>query len=101
EYGRAQVSMNLTNLAVTPVHTAFEAVRHAAAARGVRVTGSELIGLLPLRSLLEAGRHFAEKADAEASEDRLLEIAVRGLGLDDLGPFDPKARVIERLLGAT
>ena len=59
EYGRAQVSMNLTHLGVTPVHAAFEAVRVAAAARGVRVTGSELIGLLPLRSLLEAGRHFA------------------------------------------
>ena len=101
EYGRAQVSMNLTQLAVTPVHTAFEAVRQAAAKRGVRVTGSELIGLLPLRSLLDAGRHFAEPAEAGASEDRLLEIAVRGLGLDDLGPFDPKTRVIEHLLGAT
>ena len=101
EYGRAQVSMNLTALAVTPVHTAFEAVRHAAAARGVRVTGSELIGLLPLRSLLDAGRYFAGAADAGTNEDRLLEIAVRGLGLDDLGPFDPNARVIERLLGAS
>ncbi|MFM7751654.1 MAG: glutamate formimidoyltransferase, partial [Opitutaceae bacterium] len=101
EYGRAQVSMNLTQLAVTPVHAAFEAVRVAAAARGVRVTGSELIGLLPLRSLLEAGRHFAGAADAGAGEDRLLEIAVCGLGLDDLGPFDPTTRVIERLLRDT
>lgn len=100
EYGRAQVSMNLPDLAVTPVHAAFEAVRHAAAARGVRVTGSELIGLLPLGSLLAAGRHFAGAA-VGAEEDRLLDKAVRGLGLDDLRPFDPKARVIERLLGKT
>ncbi len=101
EYRRAQDSTNLTPLAATPVHTAFEAVRQAAAKRGVRVTGSELIGLLPLRSLLDAGRYFAGAADAGASEERLLEIAVRGLGLDDLGPFDPKTRVIERLLGAS
>ena len=93
--------MNLTRLGLTPVHAAFEAVRAAAAARGVRVTGSELIGLLPLRSLLEAGRHFAGAADAGAGEDRLLAIAVRGLGLDDLRSFDPTTRVIERLLGDT
>ena len=87
--------MNLTHLGVTPVHAAFEAVRVAAAARGVRVTGSELIGLLPLRSLLEAGRHFAGPAGAAVGEETLLDAAVRGLGLDELAPFRAAERVVE------
>lgn len=98
EYGRAQVSMNLTDLAVTPLHVAFETVRRAAAARGVRATGSELIGLIPLRALLEAGRHFAGTSGAETGEDALLQAAVRGLGLNELAPFNPAERVIERRL---
>ncbi|MGE0441778.1 MAG: glutamate formimidoyltransferase [Gemmatimonadales bacterium] len=97
EYGVAQVSMNLTDLGTTSIHAAFDEVCRAAEARGVRVTGSELIGLIPLRALLDAGRHYLRKqhrslgvADAE-----LIHIAVKSLGLDELGPFKAEERVIE------
>lgn len=102
EYGIAQVSMNLTNLAVTPVHVAFDECCRLAAARGVRVTGSELVGLIPRQALLDAGRHFLrrqERAD-EGSEKELIEVAVRALGLDELAPFKPEERVIEYRLRA-
>ncbi len=100
EYGVAQVSMNLTDIAVTPVHVAFEEVSRAAAARGVRVTGSELVGLVPLHCLLDAGRYFLAKQQRSVgvSEAELVKIAVRSLGLDELAPFNPEERVIEYLL---
>ena len=100
EYGIAQVSMNLTNIAVTPVHVAFDEVCRAAQARGIRVTGSELIGLVPLKCLTDAGRYFLEKQQRSTgvSEAELVRIAVRSLGLDELAPFKPEERVIEYLL---
>jgi glutamate formiminotransferase/formiminotetrahydrofolate cyclodeaminase len=96
----AQVSMNLTDIAVTPVHVAFDEVCRAAAERGVRVTGSELVGLVPLQCLLDAGRYFLEKQQRSVgvSEAELVKIAVRSLGLDELTPFVPEERVIEYLL---
>lgn len=100
EYGIAQVSMNLTNISLTSVHDAFDECVRAAADRGIRVTGSELVGLVPLRCLTEAGRHFLAKQQRSAgvSERELVKIAVRSLGLDDLAPFNPDERVIEYLL---
>ncbi|MGH7562077.1 MAG: glutamate formimidoyltransferase [Gemmatimonadales bacterium] len=100
EYGIAQVSMNLTDLAVTPLHVAFEEVCESAERRGMRVTGSELVGLVPLRALLEAGRHFLRKQRRSlgVSERELVHIAVRSLGLSELAPFVPEERVIEYLL---
>jgi glutamate formiminotransferase/formiminotetrahydrofolate cyclodeaminase len=100
EYGVAQISINLTNLAVTPVHVAFDEACRKADARGLRVTGSELVGLVPLQSLLDAGRHFLrkQKRSVGVSEKELIKIAVRSLGLDELSPFKPEERVIEYLL---
>ncbi len=100
EYGIAQVSMNLTNLSVTPLHVAFDEVCRKAEARGLRVTGSELVGLVPLRVVLDAGRYFLEKQQRSTgvSDAELIRIAVRSLGLAELGPFDPAERVIEYLL---
>ncbi len=104
EYGIAQVSMNMTNIHVTPLHRAYEEVCRAAEARGVRVTGTEIIGLVPKQSLLEAGRYFAQQSptppsDAESSttlsESDLIQIAIRHMGLDDLCPFLPEEKVIE------
>ncbi len=100
EYRVAQVSMNLTNLSVTPLHTAFDEVCRAAEARGVRVTGSELVGLVPLDTMLDAGRHFLRKQQRSVgvSEDELMHIAVTSLGLEQLGPFKPEERIIEHRL---
>ena len=100
EYGVAQISMNLTNINVTPVHIAFDEVCRKAEARGIRVTGSELVGLVPLQSLLEAGRYFLrkQKRSVGVSEKELIKIAVKTLGLDELGPFKPEERIIEYLL---
>jgi glutamate formiminotransferase / formiminotetrahydrofolate cyclodeaminase len=97
EYGIAQVSMNLTDINVTPLHIAFEASCRSAEARGMRVTGSELVGMVPLRVLLDAGRYFLRRQQRSTgvSEEELLRIAVRSLGLDDLAPFDPRQKVIE------
>lgn len=97
EYGIAQVSMNLTDLGVTPLHTAFDEVCHRAEARGLRVTGSELVGLIPKAALLEAGRYFLRKQrrSVGVAEAELLRIAVKSLGLDDLGAFNPEERIIE------
>ena len=97
EYGVAQISMNLTDLSVTPVHVAFDACAERAAARGIRVTGSEIVGLVPLSVLLDAGRHYLAKQGRSlgVSDAELIKIAVRTLGLDELAPFDPQKRVIE------
>lgn len=97
EYGIAQVSMNLTNLRVTPLHTAFEETVRKAEARGLRVTGSELVGLIPKSAILEAGKYFLRKQQRSLGvpEAELLRIAVRSLGLDELSPFNPEERIIE------
>ena len=100
EYGIAQISMNLTNIEVTPLHKAFDEVCKKADARGIRVTGSELVGLIPLKSLLDAGKYFLAKQQRSAgvSEKELLRIAIKSMGLDELGPFKPEERIIEYLL---
>ncbi len=100
EYGIAQISMNLTNTNITPVHVAFDEVCKRAEERGLRVTGSELVGLIPLNSLLDAGKYFLEKQQRSTGvpEKELIKIAVKSLGLDELGPFKPEERVIEYLL---
>lgn len=97
EYGIAQVSINLTNIEETPVHAAFDACVESATNRGLRVTGSEIVGMVPKKSLLDAGRHFLRKQkwSEGASEEELIEMAIRSLGLSDLKPFDPKEKVIE------
>jgi glutamate formiminotransferase / formiminotetrahydrofolate cyclodeaminase len=100
EYGVAQISMNLTNIRETPVHIAFDEVCKKADKRGIRVTGSELVGLLPLDCLLDAGRYFLAKQQRSlgVSNAELIKIAVKSMGLDELGPFEPEKRVIEYLL---
>ncbi len=100
EYGVAQISMNLTNVNITPIHIAFDEVCKKANERGVRVTGSELVGLIPLKSLLDAGRYFLEKQQRSVgvSEKELIHIAVKSLGLDELSEFIPKKKIIEYLL---
>ena len=100
EYGVAQISMNLTNISITPLHIAFDEVCRKAEARGIRVTGSELVGLIPLQSLLDAGKYFLKKQNRSAgvSEKELVRIAILTLGLDELGPFKPEERIIEYLL---
>jgi len=97
EYGIAQISMNLTNISVTPVHIAFDEVCRKADARGVRVTGSELVGLIPLKSLLDAGRYFLarQKCSIGVSDDELIKIAVKSMGLNDIHPFNPEEKIIE------
>lgn len=97
EYGVAQISMNLTNISVTPVHVAFDEVCRRAEARGVRVTGSELVGLVPLHAMLEAGRYFLKKQQRSTgvSDRELIKIAVKSMGLDELGPFVPEDKIIE------
>jgi glutamate formiminotransferase/formiminotetrahydrofolate cyclodeaminase len=97
EYGIAQISMNLTNISVTPVHIAFDEVCKKADARGVRVTGSELIGLIPLKSLLDAGRYFLAKQQRSGgvSDDELIKIAIRSMGLNDIHQFRPEEKIIE------
>jgi glutamate formiminotransferase/formiminotetrahydrofolate cyclodeaminase len=100
EYGVCQISMNLTNINVTPVHIAFDEVCKKATERGIRVTGSELVGLIPLRSLLDAGIYFLKKQQRSVgvSESELIKIAVKSMGLDELAPFKPEERIIEYLL---
>lgn len=102
EYGIAQISMNLTNVNITPVHTAFEECVKSAANRGMRVTGSELVGVIPLQSLLDAGKYFLkkQKRSVGVSEKELIRIAVKSLGLDELTPFKPEERIIEYMLNA-
>lgn len=100
EYGIAQVSMNITDINTTPLHVAFEEVCRAAAARGLRVTGTEIVGLVPKRVLLETGRYYLEKQQRSLgiSEDEIIKIAVKSLGLSDLKPFNPREKVIEFLM---
>ena len=100
EYGIAQVSMNITDIDTTPLHVAFEEVSRAAAARGLRVTGAEIVGLVPRRVLLEAGRFYLGKQQRSLgiSEEEIVKMAVRSMSLDDLKPFNPKEKVIEYLM---
>ena len=100
EYGIAQISLNLTNISITPVHVAFEEARKKADARGIRVTGSELVGLIPLNAMLDAGKYFLRKQNRSVgvSEDELIKIAVKSLGLDDLKPFKPEEKIIEYMI---
>src|SRR6184192_2230774 len=97
EYGIAQVSMNLTNIEETPLHAAFDACAELAAKRGLRVTGSEIVGMVPKRSLVDAGRYFLKKQQWSegVSEEELIDIAIRSMGLGELKPFIPKEKVIE------
>ena len=100
EYGIAQVSMNITNINVTPLHVAFDEVCRCAQNRGVRVTGTEIVGLVPERTLLEAGRYFLEKQQRSTgiTKEDIINIAIKSLGLSDLKPFNPREKVIEYLL---
>lgn len=100
EYGIAQISMNLTNIRITSMHEAFDEVCKKATERGLRVTGSELVGLVPLNAMLEAGKYFLrkQKRSTGVSEKELIKIAIKSLGLDELGPFKPEERIIEYLL---
>jgi glutamate formiminotransferase/formiminotetrahydrofolate cyclodeaminase len=97
EYGIAQISMNLTNISVTPVHIAFDEVCRKAEARGVRVTGSELVGLIPLKAMLDAGRYFLKKQQRSAgvSDDELIKIAIKSMGLSEIHTFKPEEKIIE------
>ncbi|HMT67650.1 MAG TPA: glutamate formimidoyltransferase [Bacteroidales bacterium] len=100
EYGFAQISMNLTNIGITPVHVAFDEVCNKADARGVRVTGSELVGLIPLKAMLDAGRYFLHRQQRSAgvSDEELIRTAVRSMGLSELKPFRPEEKIIEYIL---
>lgn len=101
EYGIAQVSMNITDISATPLHVAFEEVCRAAAARGIRVTGTEIVGLVPKKVLIDAGRFYLERQQRSRgiSEEEIVKIAVKSMSLDDLKPFNPREKVIEYLLG--
>ena len=100
EYGIAQISINLTNISQTPMHIAFDETCRKADARGIRVTGSELVGLIPLKAMTDAGKYFLkkQKRSVGVSEKELIKIAVKSLGLDELTPFNPEERIIEYML---
>jgi glutamate formiminotransferase/formiminotetrahydrofolate cyclodeaminase len=100
EYGIAQISMNLTDITVTSMHQAFDEVSERARERGMRVTGSELIGLVPLQAMLDAGKYFLKKQQRSVGipDEEIIKIAIKSLGLDELAPFDPKKRIIEYLI---
>ncbi|MBD5385164.1 glutamate formimidoyltransferase [bacterium] len=100
EYGIAQVSMNITDIATVPLHVAFDEVCRAARERGVRVTGTEIVGLVPKRTLIDAGKYFLKKQQRSAGipDEEIIRIAVKSMGLDELKPFDPKEKVIEYLV---
>lgn len=97
EYGIAQVSMNLTNIEETPLHAAFETCNESASKRGLRVTGSEIVGMVPKKCLVDAGKYFLrkQKCSEGASEEELIDVAIRSMGLNELKPFDPKEKIIE------
>jgi glutamate formiminotransferase/formiminotetrahydrofolate cyclodeaminase len=103
EYGIAQISMNLTNIQITPLHIAFDTAVERAHARGMRVTGSELVGLVPLQAMLDAGRYFLQKQRRSAGVDdrELIRIAIKSMGLDELAPFDPEKKIIEYVMRST
>lgn len=100
EYGIAQISMNLTDITVTSVHEAFDEVCRAAEKRGLRVTGSELVGVIPLKAMLDAGKHYLRKQQRSSGipDREIIRIAVKSLGLDELAPFDPDKKIIEYIL---
>ena len=100
EYGIAQISMNLTDITVTSMHEAFDEVSERARDRGIRVTGSELIGVIPLQAMLDAGKYFLRKQERSVgiADAEIIKIAVKSLGLDELAPFDPQKRIIEYLI---
>ena len=100
EYGIAQVSMNITDIALTPLHIAFDEVSRAANERGIRVTGTEIVGLVPKRTLIEAGKYFLRKQHRSVgiAESEIIRIAVKSMGLDELKPFKPEEKVIEYML---
>ena len=100
EYGIAQISMNLTDITVTSLHQAFVEVEERARERGIRVTGSELIGIIPLQAMLDAGKYFLRKQQRSTGipNEDIIKIAIKSLGLDELTPFDPKKRIIEYLI---
>ncbi len=100
EYGIAQISINLTDITVTPVHIAFDEVTEKARARGIRTTGSELVGLIPLQAMLDAGKYFLRKQQRSTgiSDKEIIKIAIKSLGLNELTPFDPKKKIIEYLI---
>ncbi len=100
EYGIAQVSMNITDISTTPLHVAFDEVCRAAAARGLRVTGTEIVGLVPKRTLIDAGKHYLRKQQRSVgiSEDEIIKIAVKSMGLDELKPFVRNEKIIEDML---
>ena len=100
EYGVAQISYNLTNINISPLHEVFDKTCERAIARGMRVTGSELVGLVPKKVLIDAGKHFLKKQERSLgiSEEKIIKIAIKTLGLDELAPFDPEKRIIEYML---
>lgn len=100
EYGIAQVSMNITDIGVTPLHVAFDEVCRAANARGIRITGTEIVGLVPKRALIDAGKYFLAKQQRSAgiSEDEIIRIAIKSMGLDELAPFNPQEKIIEYMV---
>jgi len=102
EYGIAQISYNLTNISITSMHIAFDETLKAAQKRGIRVTGSELVGLVPLQAMLDAADYFLQKQERSLgiSEDEKIKIAIKSLGLDDLKPFNPKERIIEYVMNS-
>ena len=102
EYGIAQVSMNITNLAETPLHVAFDEVSSKAAARGIRVTGLEIVGLVPKAAIIDAGKHYLTKQSRShgIAESEIVKIAIRSMGLDDLKPWNPQEKIIEYVLAA-
>lgn len=102
EYGIAQVSMNITDMGITPLHKAFDEVCSAAAARGIRVTGTEIVGLVPKRALIEAGKHYLrlQQRSLGIPEEEIIRIAVKSMGLDELKPFLPEEKIIEYMLEA-
>ncbi len=102
EYGVAQISMNLTDITVTSIHKAFDEVELRSRERGIRVTGSELVGLVPLQAMLDAGKHYLQKQQRSIGIDEaeIIKIAVKSLGLDELKPFNPQERIIEYILAS-
>ena len=100
EYGIAQLSLNLTNISITPMHIAFDESLQKAQARGVRVTGSELVGLVPLQAMLDGGKYFLRKQNRSVgiADEEIIKIAIKSMGLDDLKPFNPRERIIEYLI---
>ena len=100
EYGIAQVSMNITDIGKTPLHVAFDEVSRAAAARGIRVTGTEIVGLIPRKAIIDAGKYFLKKQQRSVGlpEPEIIRMAVKSMGLDELAPFKPEEKIIEYLI---